>query len=181
MARIETRDERDLASDPVAAAVRERRGGSFLRMDLVMLHSPTFTRGWNDFSRMLAGDLSLPDRLSQFVMCVIGVANGVEYQVLSHAPRFLAAGGRQAQLDALRNLPGSLAQEGLFDERERAAARLALAMTRDVHVPDETFAAARAAFGDPATLVDLVGLIAAYNMVSRFVAAFDVRAEDGRL
>ena len=181
MTRIALRPETELAVDAVAKAVRERRGGSFLKMDLLMLHSPTFTQGWNDFSRMLTGELSLPDRLSQFVMCVIGVANGVDYQVASHAPRFLAAGGRQAQLDALRNMPHSFADETLFDAQERAAARLALEMTRDVQISDATFAEAADGFDTLENLVDLVGLIAAYNMVSRFVAAFGIETDNGKL
>ncbi|WP_221231100.1 carboxymuconolactone decarboxylase family protein [Sphingobium subterraneum] len=181
MARIALCRENDLGAIAVADAVRERRGGSFLKMDLLMLHSPTFTKGWNDFSRMLIADLSLPTRLSQFVMCVIGIANEVDYQVISHAPRFLAAGGRQAQLDALKDMPATFADEALFDQQERAAARLAFEMTRNVQVQDDTFQAAVDAFESSENIVDLVGLIAAYNMVSRFVAAFDIQAEHGRL
>ncbi|KRB79441.1 hypothetical protein ASE00_20260 [Sphingomonas sp. Root710] len=181
MSRIALRTENELALDPLASAVRQRRGGHLLRMDRLMLHSPIFTRGWNDFSRMLTGGLSLPDRLSQFVMCVVGAANGVDYQLLSHAPRFLAAGGSRAQLDALADMPAVLEDQRLFDRQERAAARLALEMTHDIHVSDGVFAAAHDAFPSAETLVDLVGLIAAYNMVSRFVAAFGISAENGRL
>ncbi|WP_327751879.1 carboxymuconolactone decarboxylase family protein [Sphingobium sp. SJ10-10] len=149
-------------------------------MDLLMLKSPVFTDGWNDFSRML-GNLSLPLQLRQFVMCVIGVANGAEYQVASHGPQFLAAGGRQEQLDALTDMPACFANENLFDEQERTASLLALEMTENVQVSDATFDAAVRAFDNEEKIVDLVGLIAAYNMISRFVVAFDIRPENGKL
>lgn len=181
MSRIALRQEKDLASDPIATAVRHRRGGCLLKMDLLMLHSPTFTSGWNDFSRMLTSELSLPVKLSQFVMCVIGIANGVNYQVASHAPRFLAAGGCQAQLDALNDMPSAFEDENLFGQQERAAGRLAFEMTRAVQVSDTTFEDALNSIGNTESMIDLVGLIAGYNMVSRFVAAFDIQAEDGKL
>jgi alkylhydroperoxidase family enzyme len=50
-------------------------------------------------------------------------------------------------------------------------------MTRDVHVPDEVFAAARAVFDDR-LLVELTATVAAYNMVSRFLEAMQIHSDD---
>ena len=51
------------------------------------------------------------------------------------------------------------------------------AMTRDVRVPDEVFAAIRPAFDDR-RLVELTATIAGYNMVSRFLEALKLHGGD---
>jgi alkylhydroperoxidase family enzyme len=65
----------------------------------------------------------------------------------------------------------------LFDASERAVIRLTLEMTRDVRTTDATFAAATAALGKHQHVVELVGVIAAYNMVSRFLLALHIEPE----
>ena len=62
-------------------------------------------------------------------------------------PIALREGLTQAQLDALSDWEGS----DLFDPRQRAVLAYADAMTRDVRVPDEVFAAIRPAFDDRAS------------------------------
>jgi hypothetical protein len=47
-------------------------------------------------------------------------------------------------------------------------------MTRDVQVSPETFDLAKKAMGGNQELVDLVGTIATYNLVSRFLVAFEL-------
>jgi alkylhydroperoxidase family enzyme len=49
-------------------------------------------------------------------------------------------------------------------------------MTRSVAVQDSTFEAVHAALGDRRT-VELVGVIATYNMVSRFLVAIGITPE----
>ena len=49
-------------------------------------------------------------------------------------------------------------------------------MTRQVAVGDGTFEAVHAALGDRET-VELVGVIATYNMVSRFLVALGIEPE----
>ena len=58
-----------------------------------------------------------------------------------------------------------------YEERDVMA--LADAMTRDVQVPDALFAPLLGQF-DAKTLTELVALIAAYNMVSRFLEAMNI-------
>ena len=66
----------------------------------------------------------------------------------------------------------------LFDATQRAALQLAVEMTRDVKVGDATFDAARRALGSDRHLFELIGVIAAYNMVSRILVAVGVEAND---
>jgi len=54
---------------------------------------------------------------------------------------------------------------------------LAQAMTRDVRVDDAVFAAVQALLPDAQQQVELVGVIASYNMVSRFLVALQVPME----
>jgi alkylhydroperoxidase family enzyme len=52
-------------------------------------------------------------------------------------------------------------------------------MTRDVHVPLALMREVRAHLDDR-QVVELVGTIAAYNMVSRFLEALQIHADDSR-
>jgi alkylhydroperoxidase family enzyme len=50
-------------------------------------------------------------------------------------------------------------------------------MTRNVHVSRETLLAVQAALPNDQQVVEIVGTIAAYNMVSRFLVALDIDSE----
>jgi alkylhydroperoxidase family enzyme len=54
---------------------------------------------------------------------------------------------------------------------------LSQSMTRDVRVDDAEFAAMQALLPDAQQQVELVGVIASYNMVSRFLVALQVPME----
>jgi alkylhydroperoxidase family enzyme len=51
---------------------------------------------------------------------------------------------------------------------------LTFAMTREIRVAPAVLAAARASLPDERELVELIGVIASYNMVSRFLVATGV-------
>ena len=61
----------------------------------------------------------------------------------------------------------------LFDDIERAVLSLSMEMTRSIVVSDETFARAKNALDDTRSLVELIGVIATYNMTNRFLTALD--------
>jgi alkylhydroperoxidase family enzyme len=114
--------------------------------------------------------------LRELAICTVAVATDAAYEWSQHAPEFLAAGGSQAQLDALQaDNPSANAQA--FDATQRAVIALAQAMTRDVRVDDAVFAAVQALLPDAQQQVELVGVIASYNMVSRFLVALQVPME----
>ncbi|HVL75785.1 MAG TPA: carboxymuconolactone decarboxylase family protein [Noviherbaspirillum sp.] len=168
-------------SEPAALvdAIRKRRGGTLLNLDRMLLHSPAFASGWNGFLGAVRTGLALSPKLRELAMCVVAVLNGAEYEFHHHAPEFIAAGGTEAQVAALREPERALANEALFDAAERAALRLTIEMTRSVKVADDTFAAVRNALGSEQLVVELVGVIATYNMVSRFLVALGVEPEQG--
>jgi alkylhydroperoxidase family enzyme len=161
----------------IVNAIRRRRGGELLNLDRMLLHSPAFARGWNAFLGEVRTGLELSPKLRELAMCVVAVLNGAEYEFIHHAPLFVKAGGTTTQVEALRNVEQSGDDAALFDEAERAAIRLTVEMTRDVKVADATFAAAREALQSDQLVVELAGVIATYNMVSRFLVALGVEPE----
>jgi alkylhydroperoxidase family enzyme len=166
------------AADTVQA-IRARRGGDLLNLDRMLLHSPNFARGWNDLLGAVRTELSLPPRLRELLICAVGVLNGAEYEIQQHGAPYLQAGGSAEALRALAGGPAAWEQSGLFDATERAALGLTLAMTRSIHVTPCLIHRVRSLIGSDQQLVEMVGVIATYNMVSRFLVALGVDMEEG--
>lgn len=161
----------------IVEAVRKRRGGKLSNLDRLLLHSPELASGWNTFLGAVRNRLSLSPRLREIAMCSVAVLNGADYEFFHHAPEFIKAGGSQEQVDALRDVEAAAKNTELFDDAERAALSLSLEMTRAVKVEDDTFAKAANALGSTASVIELIAVIAVYNMVSRFLVALDVQPE----
>jgi alkylhydroperoxidase family enzyme len=155
-------------------AVRARRGGQLLELDRLLLYSPPLTEGWNFHLNQVRTRLSLDAKLRELAMCVVAVVNKAEYEFKAHLPLFVKAGGTEEQGHALRNLEAAMKNTKLFDALERAVIGITYEMTKNVSVSDATFAAAREALGSDQLLVELVGVVATYNMVSRFLVAFEL-------
>ncbi len=169
----------DLAQpEDIVNAVRARRGGTLLNLDRMLLHSPAFAKGWNGFLGAVRTQLELSPRLRELAMCAVAVLNGADYEFHHHAPELIKAGGTQAQVDALRKLKEGVADLGPFNAEEQAALRLTVEMTQSVQVSDDTFAAVRSALGNEQLVVELAGVIATYNMVSRFLVALGIEPEE---
>ncbi|HEU4734914.1 MAG TPA: carboxymuconolactone decarboxylase family protein [Kofleriaceae bacterium] len=158
-------------------AIRARRpGGKLLNLDRMLLHSPNFARGWNGMFAAIRGQLMLPGKLRELVIMEIGVLNQADYEWAQHEKEFLAAGGTRDQLVALNNVPAAIRNDKLFTEAERATLALADEMTRAIKVSPATMTRIRKVLPDD-QVVELIGTIAGYNMVSRFVVATGVELE----
>ena len=176
MPRIPYKTDAEAGPPELVASIRMRRGGRLGALDRVLLHSPPFATGWGELLGRVRGELEVPMPLRELVMCAVAVLNGAEYEMHHHGPIFLSCGGTQAQLDALRRLPA--VDAALFDATQQAALHLAVEMTRHVKVSEATFEAARRALAGDRHLFELIGVIAAYNMVSRILVAVGVEAND---
>ncbi len=157
----------------LVASIRQRRGGDLIDLDRLLLHSPAFAAGWNVFMGAVRSALTLPPLLRELSMCGVAALNGADFEMHHHAPLYRQAGATEAQLAALMRLdsdPG-LAHDPVFDATQRAVLALVVEMTRSVQVADATFAAARAAVGSDQAMFELIGVTAAYNMVSRILVA----------
>jgi alkylhydroperoxidase family enzyme len=169
-------DERAGPPELVASIRARRGGGKLLNLDRMLLHSPPLAEAWNGMFGTLRGRLSVPPRLRELAIVAVGVLNRAEYERRQHEPELLAAGGTRAQLEALRDPVAASSDAVHFDEAERATLALACEMTRAVEVSAATLERVRALLPDP-QVVELIGVIAGYNMVSRFVVATGIELE----
>ena len=175
--RIAVVADADLGPAELVAAIRQRRGGALLNLDRMLLNSPAYALGWNGFLGQVRNKLSLDARLRELAICTVAVLTRADYEYAQHAPEFLATGGSQAQLDALQDIASSIVNQNLFSDAERATIALANEMTLQVQVSDACFNTLRKVLPSPQQQVELVGVIAAYNMVARFLEALQVQPE----
>jgi alkylhydroperoxidase family enzyme len=175
---IPYRPDNDQAGPPeLVNAIRARRGGKLLNLDRMLLHSPNFAKGWNAMFAAIRGQLSLPPKLRELAIMAIGVLNKADYEWVQHEGEFLAAGGTREQLAALKNdVNAARDNSKLFNEAERATLALTREMTKVIVVSDATMKRVRALLPDQ-QVVELIGTISGYNMVSRFLIATGIELE----
>jgi AhpD family alkylhydroperoxidase len=164
----------DPATKPLVDRIVAERG-SLLHLYQMLLHSPPLAEGWLAFFTAVRQRLSLPGALRELVIMRVALLNGAPYEAEQHAPIAIREGLSQAQLDALREWQASSA----FDETQRAALALCDTMTKEVQVPRPLLADVNSRIGERQT-VELVATIAGYNLVSRFLEALDIHADDER-
>ena len=161
-------------------AILARRGGQLINLDKALLWSEPLARGWNTYLKAVRTELPTSRKLRELAICTVALLTGALYEYHHHAPDFLAAGGTQAELDALDRVVAGDARRSAADaalgEIEQLVIRYAAQMTRDVQVEDALFDALKAHF-DTTQLVELTAAIATYNMVARFLVALGVRPE----
>ena len=172
MARIPYADTADPAIAELAERIRRERGGKVLNLYRMLLHSPPVALGWLNLFTALRQQADLSGRYRELAILRIAVLNGADYEFRQHVPFALAEGLTQGQVDALK---AGAAPQGLTDA-DRAVLAYADAMTRQIRVPDDVFAAVRAHFDDRA-VVELTATIGGYNLVSRFLEAIQVDHE----
>lgn len=163
----------------VLEQILARRGAAgLLNLDRILLHSPPLAEGWNLYVGKVRREFQLPDKLRELATCVVAILNGAEYEMHHHAPLWIKSGATAQQLAALRRLEqGTELAE--FDAAEQAVIRLTMEMTRNVRVTEATLRAAREHLPDDRQLVELIAVVATYNMVSRFLVATGVEIEAG--
>ena len=163
--------------DPaLVEAILERRGGKLINLDKALLWSEPLARGWNTYVGAVRRELAVSPRLKEIAICAVARATGAEYEFTHHWPEYVKGGGD----DALRphfDDPDRAAKDPRFSADESLAIRYALAMTRDVRVPDDLYAEIRQRFSTT-EIVELTAAIATYNMVARILVALDVNPDD---
>ncbi|MGE5097966.1 MAG: carboxymuconolactone decarboxylase family protein [Betaproteobacteria bacterium] len=156
-------------------AIRARRGGRLINLDLALLWSEPLARGWNAMLGAVRREFGLSPRLKELAICTVARLTGADYEFAHHWPEYLKAGGDDMLRPCLDD-PSAAAKDSRFTGDERLAMRYAIAMTREVKVPDDLFAAIKGRFSEP-DIVELTAAIAAYNMVARFLVALEVEVE----
>jgi alkylhydroperoxidase family enzyme len=109
-------------------------------------------------------------------MCGVAILNRAEYEFIHHAPVFLRSGGTEEQVKAMRQIGTGPMPSGLFSQLEEDIIELTIQITRSIEVDPALMKRLQSALGN-SHLVELVGVIATYNMVSRFLVALQVTPE----
>jgi len=174
--------ERKPQPQDLVDAILARRGGALLNLDKALLWSEPLARGWNTYLKAVRTELPTSRKLRELGICTVALLTGATYEYHHHAPDFLAAGGTQAQLDALnafvRADPRGIPSDPSLGPVEKLVIRYAAQMTLDVKVSDDVFNALREHF-DETQIVELTSAIATYNMVARFLVALGITPEHG--
>jgi AhpD family alkylhydroperoxidase len=174
MARIPYADLTNPEAKPLVDRIVAERGG-VLHLYQMLLHSPPVASGWLNYLTTIRQQSSLPGGLRELVIMRIAILNGAPYEAEQHAPIALREGVSQVQLDDLEHWQ----QSKNYDATQRAVLAYTDAMTKDIHVSPEVFAATKAVLTDR-LLVELTATVGAYNMVSRFLEALQIHSHDQR-
>lgn len=158
----------------LVSAIRERRGGELIALDRLLLHSQPLAEGWNHYLGNIREHFTVEQKLRELAMCTVAVLNRAEYEFSQHAPLYIKEGGSDQKTKLLRS-PDKAQADQMFSEDERLTIALSIQMTTNIQIDDHTFDQALSNFGNE-HLVELVATIAAYNMVSRFLVAFELHS-----
>jgi alkylhydroperoxidase family enzyme len=161
----------------LTAAIRARRGGHLLNLDRTLLLSAPLAGAWNDYLAVIRGSLSVEPKLREIAICGVAILNGAEYEFLQHEPEFRRAGGTAVAAQRLREFSTAATYPEIFNAVERAVIALTIQMTNNIDVDDETWQELKTALPNPQAQVEIVAIIATYNMVSRFLIACQIEPE----
>lgn len=140
----------------------------------VWLHSPELADKAQALGAFCRYGASLPPRLSELAILATGAfwRSGFEWAV--HAPIAVRAGVRQEVVEAIRTgLPPAFENED-----EEIVYDFARRLHEDHEVPDGVYRRACAALGTRG-VVELVGLLGYYTLISMTINAFKVPLPDG--
>jgi len=171
MPRISLIDENatpDIAA--LVAKIRGARGGQLHVFYRALLHTPGLASAWFDFNNAVRFQTGLDDRVRELVIMRVAALTGCTYVWGVHQAQYAGpAGVMPNEVEALRDWR----KLDVFGARECALLAYVDAMTQDVAVADAVFNELRKHFDERAT-VELTVLIAAYNMHTRVLSAFDI-------
>lgn len=173
MARIDYADINAEGTQQLVGRIAGERG-SVLHLYRMLLNSPPVAEGWLNLLTAIRQKCVLDDDVRELAIMRIAALNDASYEAEQHRPIALKAGLESSQLDALA---ARHFEHDCFDERQCAVIALTDEMTVNVAVADNVMNNILAFFG-PQEVVELVTTIAAYNMVSRFLVALDIRSDD---
>jgi alkylhydroperoxidase family enzyme len=141
----------------------------------VLANAPALLPKFSALGGALLAGSALDPKLRELALEAVGIASGCEYEYVHHWNIALKrAGVPRDQLVHLREFETS----PLFNAGERAVIRYALEVTGNVKVSDTTFTAVRELLNDE-QLMELVLVVAFYNMVVRILEPLQVELEPG--
>ncbi len=173
MARVRYLDADDLPEDARWLFDRLRgANGSVGNVFRTLAHHPQGLRGFMVLGTAILQRGTLDPRLRELAIVRAGQLCGAAYEVAHHAAIARRVGVEEEKIAALPRWQDA----AVFSAEERAVLRYAEAITRDVAVPEEVFAAVAGCL-DERRVVELTLAVAYYNMVSRVLVALGVELE----
>lgn len=157
-------------ADEIAAGPRGKVQGPLK----VWLNSPALADKAQRLGQFCRYETSLPTQLSELAILVTGRFWGAEFEWYAHKRIGLDAGLDPDLVEAIR-----LRKVPTFtSDAERIVYDFATQLHRDHRVGDATYAEAVAEFGDVG-VVDLVGILGYYTLISMTLNTFHVPLPDG--
>jgi 4-carboxymuconolactone decarboxylase len=140
----------------------------------VWLTSPELADKAQNLGAFCRFGTSLHPRLSELAILVTGAHWQAGYEWFAHAPIGIAAGLSPVAVEAIRRgeTPTGLAAD------EQLVYAFAREMWRNRRVSDATYQATKTALGEQA-VVELVGVLGYYTLISMTIVTFDVPLPDG--
>ena len=141
----------------------------------VLLHHPKLARAVHDLLATLLWNAQLDVRLRELIIMRIGWSTGSDYEWAQHWRVALGLGVSEADVLAVRDWRG---YEG-FGPAEHAVLSATDEALSTGAVTRETWAACEAALGDDAqVLLEVVGAIGTWTMISALLRSLEVPLED---
>lgn len=163
---MNTLDERQRA---VANAIATGPRGGVHGPLAVWLHRPELAANAQALGRYCRFETSLPARLSEVAILTTAVVWGSGFEWSAHEVLARRAGVPEATIEALREG----AHERIAADDERIVARFSHEAQSSRRVGDALYNEAREALGE-AALVDLVGILGYYCLISMTINVFEV-------
>jgi 4-carboxymuconolactone decarboxylase len=158
------------AQRPLGEAIMKLSSAGLYGVYIPMLRSPVFGQRLLDLAIYLRRDTSLPLRLNEFAILIVGRQWRSQVVWFAHEPLALKAG---ASPQVIADLKANKRPSGMAAD-EAAVYDFVTELTTKHAVPDETFARAKALLGEQ-QVVDLTAVAGTYITVAMLVAM----AEEG--
>ncbi|WP_420394409.1 carboxymuconolactone decarboxylase family protein [Acuticoccus sp.] len=178
MERLPPPDPADLTPPQrsVADTITKGPRGAVIGPLAVWLHKPEFAANAQALGQYCRFETLLPRRLSELAILVTAKVWSSEFEWQAHAPIALEGGLSSEVIEAIR----TDAEPPFSGEDERVVAAFARAAQEGRgHISDEVYEDARRVLGEPA-LVDLVGILGYYCLISMTINVFGVPPQGPR-
>ena len=163
-------DEQKRIHDEIASGPR----GAVVGPLKVWLHSPALADRAQKLGAYARYHSSLPPHLSELAILTTGSIWQADFEWYAHVGPARDAGISEAVIEAIR----TGAEPPFEDEASRVVHQVAQEVHESRRLSAETYAGARNALGEQG-LVDLIGILGYYTLISMTLNVFEVETPDG--
>jgi len=169
-----SRDAASIDQQPLWDRLEAERKVPTANIFRALANAPVLLDAFLTYANAMRDSSQLSPKLRELAILSVGHTTGSEYEIAHHQSHGLKAGLTEEQLAAVAD--GESTE--LFDDAERAVMALARESTANVHVTEDTWAAA-AKHLDDQQMVELTLTICWYNSGVRIMGLLGIELEDG--